>query len=71
MNLIVLLLALLLSGVLMSRLLGGTAHSPAERSGSPALSPRNQAQQALDAAASSERQRQDQIMKSLDPDAGR
>jgi len=71
MNLIVLLLALVLSGVLMSRLLGGTAPTPTERSGSPAQSPHNQAQQAVDAAASSERQRQDQIMKSLDPGAGR
>jgi hypothetical protein len=35
------------------------------------LSPHNQAQQAVDAAASSERQLQDQIMKSLGPGAGR
>ncbi len=68
-QLIVLLLALVLSGVLISRLLGGSPLGQPSHPPKPGKAAEQQAQQAVDAASKADRQRLDNAMKALDPDA--
>ncbi len=69
MQLIGLLLALVLTGVLISRLLVGSPTGQPSHPPSPGKAPEHQAQQAVDASSKAERQRLDDAMKALDPDA--
>ena len=69
MPMIGLLLALVLSGILISRLLGGSPLGQPSQPASSGKAPEQQAQQAVDAASKADRQRLDNAMKALDPNA--
>jgi len=69
MQLIGLLLALVLTGVLMSRLLGGSPPAQPKAVDGTRDAPINQAQQAVDAATRADRQRMNQAMDGLDGSA--
>lgn len=69
MPLIGLLLALVLTGVLMGRLFGGTPVAEPSKPASPTAAPVHQAQRAVDAASKADRERLDNAMKALDSEA--
>ncbi len=70
MPLIGLLLALVLTGVLLSRLFGaGPPVAQPKSPLSPSAAPEHQAQRAADAASQADRQRLNDAMKALNPDA--
>lgn len=69
MSLIGLLLALVLGGVLMSRLFGSTPVAEPKPPSSPNSTPEHQAERVVDAASKADRQRLDNAMKALDPEA--